>query len=301
MLGLGVLDAVVAPGPRCAGRAASSCSGRSTSSSPGSASCPGCRSTAAGSSGRSPGPARTTATGPARDRAGRPAARVHGHRRRHRDGARGPRDRRPARHRARLAPDDRRPDARPAARARAAAARRHRARGDGGRPAVGGAQPHRRHVRRPLRGPGRRPGDARRRRGARPRDHRPAAAPAAGTAPVRVDPRVRCHGGPAAGAGPRARRSAVGRAGLDEQRRASRGWRSPSRGGWPGCSPATACPRRSALGRPPRRRAAGPAHERRAAARRGGPGDGARRRRADRGPGDRSRRRRRSVASSPRR
>ena len=50
---------------------ASSCSGRSTSSSRASACCPGCRSTAAGSSGRSPGRARKD-----RDRAGAVTARV---------------------------------------------------------------------------------------------------------------------------------------------------------------------------------------------------------------------------------
>ena len=119
-------------------------------------------------------------------------------------------------------------------------------RGDGGRPAVGRAEPHRRHVRGPLRGPGRRPGDARRRGRARPRHHRPPPPPAAGPAPVRVHPRVRGHGHPAAGAGPRARRPAVGGAGHDEQRGHRRARRSPSRAGWPGCSPATACPRPSA-------------------------------------------------------
>ena len=50
------------------------------------------------------------------------------------------------------------------------------------------------------------------------------------------DPRVRGHGRPAAGAGPRARRSAVGGARHDEQRRASTGSPSRSRAGWPGCS-----------------------------------------------------------------
>ena len=139
---LGVLDAVVAPGPRCARGQPRRARRAQRHPRRASACCPACRSTAAGSSGRSPGRARRTVTVPGRYRAGRPAARVHGHRRRDRDGARRPRHRGPARHRARLAAHDRRPDARPAARARAAAARRHGSRGDGGRSAVGRAQPH---------------------------------------------------------------------------------------------------------------------------------------------------------------
>ena len=60
------------------------------------------------------------------------------------------------------------------------------------------------------------------------------------------------------------------------------GWPSPSRGSWPGCSPGTAFRGRP---HPGGRRAAhaGRARERGAAPGRGGPGDGPRRRRADRG------------------
>ena len=109
-------------------------SAASTSSSRGSACCPGCRWTAAGSSGRSPG------RGPSdRDRAGAVTARIGrlpglDDDRRRRSRWRSPTSPRRACWSSRLglAAPRPAPGARPAARARAAAPRRHGARGDGG-------------------------------------------------------------------------------------------------------------------------------------------------------------------------